>query len=197
MNFYQDATATLDGVTFQIRGNYPVGHHVTVTVSDPAAKVRFRKPGWCPNMDVKKAGDAYVLTFDMVPRIVERPQKCRKDDEAWAHNRYLLQPLYPSDHVVKEYRTTMAATMMYGPLVLARALRAGTPLEKLHAADTVNGQGCALKVTPRESEFCWGAWDAEILKDGRVLDSFPVCDFQSAADSPFAGPTGNVFSIWV
>lgn len=197
VNFYQDATATLDDVTFQIRGNYPVGHHVTVTVSDPAAKVRFRKPGWCPNMDVKRAGDTYVLTFDMAPRIVERPQKCRKDDEAWAHNRYLLQPLYPSDHVVKEYRTTMAATMMYGPLVLARALRAGTPLEKLHAADTVNGQGCALKVTPRESEFCWGAWDAEILKDGRVLDSFPVCDFQSAADSPFAGPTGNVFSIWV
>ena len=69
VNFYQDATATLDGVTFKIRGNYPVGNIVTVTVGDTSAKIRFRKPGWCPKLDVSQQGNVYMLTFDMAPRI--------------------------------------------------------------------------------------------------------------------------------
>ncbi len=197
VNFFQDATATLDGVTFTIRGNYPVGNQVTVTVSDATAKVRFRKPGWCPKMEVTEVNGVYTLTFDMAPRIVDRLEECYPADAPWPHDRYMLIPLSPNDQVIKHYRSTMAATMMYGPLVLARALRAGTPKEQLHCTDTVNGKGCTLKVTPRETNICWGAWDAEIQKDGKTIDTFPVCDFQSSADSPYAGPTGNVFSIWV
>ncbi len=39
VNFYQDASVELDGVRFEIAGNYPVGNVVKVSVSDPAAKV--------------------------------------------------------------------------------------------------------------------------------------------------------------
>ena len=57
VNFYQDATATLDGVTFKIRGNYPVGNIVTVTVSVPQAglvpETRCLPTGECLYADVR------------------------------------------------------------------------------------------------------------------------------------------------
>ena len=45
------ATVTLDGVTFTIRGGYPVNGNVTVTDSGTPKKVVFRKPSWCRNLD--------------------------------------------------------------------------------------------------------------------------------------------------
>ena len=105
--------------------------------------------------------------------------------------------MYPTDAVMRNYRSTLAATLMVGQLVLARARRAGATADQIYSDDTVNGLNCELKLTPRESELCWGAWDAEIIHDGKVVNSFPVCDFQSAADSQYCGPTGNTFSVWV
>ena len=201
VNFYQDATATLDGVTFKIRGNYPVGNIVTVTVSDTSAKIRFRKPGWCPKLDVSQQGNVYMLTFDMAPRIVNRPTDNiaadANDPKGWPYKRYQCVAMYSGDAVIRNYRSTMAATMMTGPLVLARARRAGATADQLYSDDTVNGLTCTLKLSPRKNDLCWGAWDAEIIHDGKVVKSFPVCDFQSAADSHYGGPTGNTFSVWV
>ena len=202
VNFYQDATATLDGITFVIRGNYPVGDTVTVTVSSPDAKVRFRKPGWCPKMDVSQDGNVYTLHFDMPPRIVHRSTENiaadANDPNGWPYKRYQCVPMAPHDSVILNYRKTMAATMMRGPLVLARACRAGAKPDQLYSPDTVNGKpGLSLKLTPRSNEVCWGCWDAEILQNGKLLEAFPVCDFQSAADSMFGAPKGNTFSIWV
>ncbi|MBR4221579.1 MAG: hypothetical protein IKR81_10505, partial [Victivallales bacterium] len=202
VNFYQDATATLDGVTFTIRGNYPVGDTVTVTVSSPDAKVRFRKPGWCPQMDVTQNGSVYTLHFDMAPRIVHRSTENiavdANDPNSWPYKRYQCVPMAPHDSVILNYRKTMAATMMRGPLVLARACRAGTKPDQLYSSDTVNGKpGLTLKLTQRPNEVCWGCWDAVILQNGKPLEAFPVCDFQSAADSMFGAPKGDTFSIWV
>lgn len=200
VNFYQDATATLDGVTFTIRGNYPVGNKVTVDVSCGIADVRFRKPAWCPKMDVSRDGNTYTLVFDMAPRIVERPvnniAEDANDENGWPYRRYQCVHLHPIDPVIANYRKEMAATMMYGPLLLARACRAGAKKTQLYSERTVNGLGCSLRLTPRQAPLCWGAWDAEIISGGKVVESFPVCDFQSAGDSPYAGPTGNAFSIW-
>ena len=50
----------------------PVNDESEITVSSTDAKVRFRKPGWCPKMDVTQNGNVYTLHFDMAPRIVHR-----------------------------------------------------------------------------------------------------------------------------
>ena len=137
----------------------------------------------------------------MSPRIVSRPTDNiaadANDPKGWPYNRYRCVAMYSTDAVMRNYRSTMAATMMVGPLVLARARRAGATADQIYSDDTVNGLNCKLKLTPRDSELCWGAWDAEIIHDGKVVKSFPVCDFQSAADSHYGGPTGNTFSVWV
>ena len=204
VNFFQDATATLDGVTFQIRGNYPVENKVTVTVSDPAAKVRFRHPAWCPKMDIAETNGIYTLLFDMNPRIVERDNALLaadvSDKSAWHYKRFLgeLPNQGEGDPLSRHYRTTMAATMKYGPLLLARACRTGMLQSALYDGETVNGQGCTLSLTPVQGNaFCWGVWNAEIKKDGKTVAAFPVCDFQSAGDSHFDGYMGDAFNIWV
>ncbi|MCQ2396953.1 MAG: glycoside hydrolase family 127 protein [Lentisphaeria bacterium] len=202
VNFYQDATATLDGVTFVISGNYPIGNTVTISVSDPAAKVRFRKPNWCRKLDVTQTAGEYTLVFDMNPRIVNRSEENIAADAnsktAWPYKRYQLANCpNESDPLLKHYRETMAATMMNGPLVLARACQAGTKQEQLYDDATVNNQNCTLKLTPKDPANCWGIWQAEILKGDKLVKSFPVCDLQSAADFSLYGYCADTFSIWV
>ena len=96
VNLYQDAAVTLDGVTFAIEGNYPVGSVVTVRVSDPAAKVVFRTPAWCPKLDVAQPEKGvWRLTFDMNPRLLDGPDTAVAKKEGWHYARYLCreQPL--------------------------------------------------------------------------------------------------------
>ena len=211
VNFYQDATATLDGVDFAVSGNYPVGNVVTVKVSDPAAKVAFRRPGWCPEMDVRKVAAAgadaasapqvYTLAFDMNARVVDRletvPELNRPDRKIWAFSRY---PDHWSPHLNRDltdgYRTTPAATVMWGPLVLAKSRLVGCTKAEINEAFTVNGKGYRAKLTPRAPAGpVWGSWDLELTKPGAPTVKATVCDFASGTDVP-CGEGGNLFSIW-
>ena len=211
VNLYQDAAVTLDGVTFAIEGNYPVGSVVTVRVSDPAAKVAFRRPGWCPEMDVRKVAAAgadaasapqvYTLAFDMNARVVDRletvPELNRPDRKIWAFSRY---PDHWSPHLNRDltdgYRTTPAATVMWGPLVLAKSRLVGCTKAEINEAFTVNGKGYRAKLTPRAPAGpVWGSWDLELTKPGAPTVKATVCDFASGTDVP-CGEGGNLFSIW-
>ena len=93
VNQYQDAAVTLDGVRFEIAGNYPVGTTVTVRVSQPV-KLAFRKPAWCPKMEVSSHGDVHTLVFDMNPRLVNRTIP---DDPSAMENFYLHQTVQGLD----------------------------------------------------------------------------------------------------
>ena len=196
VNFYQDATATLDGVDFAISGNYPVGSVVTVKVSDPAAKVVFRTPAWCPKLDVAQPEKGvWRLTFEMNPRLLDGPDTAVAKKEGWHYARYLCREQPLRSPLRDSYRATPAATVMVGPLLLAKSRRTGATETELMDLATVRGQGYAVKVTPVACEDVWGAWDVELTKPGAPTIRTRACDYQSAGDDPYAD--GSVrFSIW-
>ena len=196
VNFYQDATATLDGVDFAISGNYPVGNVVTVKVSDPAAKVVFRTPAWCPKLDVAQPEKGvWRLTFDMNPRLLDGPDTAVAKKEGWHYARYLCREQPLRSPLRDSYRATPAATVMVGPLLLAKSRRTGATQTELMDLATVRGQGYAVKVTPVACEDVWGAWDVELTKPGASTIRTRACDYQSAGDDPYAD--GSVrFSVW-
>ena len=202
VNLYGDATAVLDGVRFEISGNYPVGDTVTVKVDDPKAKVLFHRPAWCRRMDVAACDGGYTIGFDMNPRLVERLQEVdprnAKDEGHWCYKRYRD---YWSTEVNRDlqaaYRTTAAAQVMWGPLVLVKTrLLPGVTRAAVNDASTVNGAGYALKVTPRQpSGRTWGEWDVELTKEGAPAIRTRVADYASGTDVPVA-ENADLFSMW-
>lgn len=209
VNLYQDATVELYGVKFEISGNYPVDNVVTVKVSDPAAKVEFRKPAWCPKMQVlpstsqtSQTCQTFVLSFDMNARIVDRletvPELNVKDrNKSWAFKRY---PDHWCGHVnrdlIEGYRTTPAAQVMWGPLVLTKSRLVGNTKAEIVEPFTVNGKGYSVKATPVASDgMTWGRWDLELTKPGERAIKVKACDFESGSDVP-CGESGDLFSIW-
>ena len=198
VNFYQDAKVELDGVTFEISGNYPVGDSVFVRTSEPV-NVQFRKPGWCPSLRIARPTDTlYVLMFDMAPRIIERATRMKPVDvRDWHYTRYMCRWQSPSDELRVSYRSEPAATVMWGPLVLAKSARLGATRAELLNRRSINGKGCTVVLTPVETEDddVWCAWDVRILKNGIEQIHTRACDYQSAGDDPY-GPGAARFSVW-
>ena len=199
VNLYQDATATLDGVRFEISGNYPVGDTVMVRVSKPV-EVAFRHPAWCPKMDVSRDGDVYTLRFDMAPRLIERaivpgPEDAASED-CWEFRRYTDNaPAGVNDDLRQKYRLTPAATVMWGPLILAKSRRIGATRAELLDDSTIIGKGYSVSLSPLPATDTWGLWDLVLTKPGEPTIRAKVCDYQSAGDDPFA-VNADVFSIW-
>ena len=203
VNQYQDATVTLDGVKFTICGGYPVEGKVKVTVSDARRKVVFRKPSWCPRMDVTEKCGVYTLTFDMNPRLVAAAQVPNPQDAAtlaatdmWAENRnaFAWQKNVAMD-VRRQYRKTPALALWNGPLLLAKSRCLGMNTEQLEDASSVIGMGYRPVLTRIASDRVMAAWDVRLVKDGAPDITAKACDFQSAADARL-GNNLTWFSIW-
>ena len=157
-------------------------------------KVAFRKPAWCPRMDVDdKGGGLYVVTFDMNPRVVNRD--------------FPAESFKPNDVLVRQYTTYMkekdmiplvraeqGAQLMYGPLVLAKSKRVGDTGAQVMDPFTVNGKGYRLTLSPVPSTQVWGAWKAT-LANGTDTREVGVCDVGSAADTCTPYSTDE-YSIW-
>ena len=199
VNLYQDATVDFEGVRFAISGNYPVDNVVTVRVESAiAVRVDFRKPDWCPRMDVVHREGEYVLAFDMHPRIVERentdPALNAKDPSIWAFARYPDRS-YNID-CQNNYRTRPAATIMWGPLLLARSRLIGQLRKEVFDDFTVNGKGYGVRAARQNGgSLVWGCWNLELTLEGAPSRTVRVCDFESAGDMP-VGLDGDLFSIW-
>ena len=199
VNLYQDADVTLDGVKFGISGNYPVGSEVTVRTSRPV-DVKFRRPAWCAKIDVSRIDVGYSISFDMNPRILNRAVEPgpmdAPDDASWAFKRYSDNaPKGMNEDVKASWRRKAGALVMWGPLVLAKAQRAGATRAEVRDQSTVNGLGYEVKLTPLPADETWGLWEAVLSKPGEKPVRTRVCDFQSAGDDPSASGSDS-FSIW-
>ena len=203
VNQYQDATVTLDGMKFAIRGGYPVEGRVTVSVSDASKKVVFRKPSWCPRMDVAEKDGVYTLVFDMNPRLVASAQAANPQDasgleatDKWAENRHATawQKNVGLD-VRRQYRKTPALALWNGPLLLAKSRSLGMTTEQLEDAATVFGKGYRPILTRIASDRVMAAWDVRLVKDGAPDITAKACDYQSAADAR-SGGNFTWFTIW-
>ena len=90
-------------------------------------------------------------------------------------------------------RTTNAATVMRGPLVLTKARRMGLTEGEIFDTATVNGApGVTARTVPHPAADVWGAWDLTLEQGGRPR-TVTVCDLSSAAPSD---DWQNAFSIW-
>jgi DUF1680 family protein len=195
INICADSTTRIAGATVEISGNYPVGNKVTVVVTAAKQpKVSFRKPMWCPKMDVAEKGDGvYEVTFEMNPRVVNRDVP----DEKFEPNDVLVSQFttyLKEKDMIPLVRTTPAAQIMYGPLVLAKSKRAGTPGAEVMTDFTVNRKGYSVTLEPLANTQVWAAWKAVLTKDGEKRE-MAVCDFGSAADTctPYAT---DEYSVW-
>ena len=203
VNQYQDATVTLDGVKFTILGGYPAEGKVSVSVSDAKRKVVFRKPSWCPRMDVSEKDGVYTIAFDMNPRLVaaaqvQNPQE--KSDleitDKWAENRHAIawQKNVGLD-VRRQYRRAPALALWNGPLLLAKSRSLGMTTEQLEDPTTVFGKGYRPILTRIASDRVMAAWDVRLVKDGAPDITAKACDYQSAADAR-SGGNFTWFTIW-
>ena len=176
---------------------------VTVSVSDASKKVVFRKPSWCPRMDVTKKDGVYALAFDMNPRLVAAAQvpnpqeaSAREATDKWAENRHVT--MWQKDvgrDVRRQYRKAPALALWNGPLLLAKSRRLGMTTAQLEDASTVIGKGYRPILTRIPSDRVMAAWDVRLVKEGEPDITAKACDYQSAADARL-GENFTWFTIW-
>ena len=220
LNLYSDADVALPGAKFEIRGGYPVsdGFRVKVTAARDG-KLRLRVPAWSRKVTVDGEGKAvrngrcelpvaagertFAVAFDMSPRILDSEGPETEDLSApgaagtFGEEGYTLRFMYWYTPEMKGLaRTKAAATVMRGPLVLAKGRLAGTSREETLDFESVNRKGWKAKVEPVKRSAAnasvWGAWNLILEKDG-ARKSIPVSDYWSVSnvDDP-----GNWFSLW-
>ena len=206
VNLYSDVDVTIAGAKVSIRGNFPVDSKVTVTVVGlkPDQKVDFRKPSWCPkmgNQTVEKSNNqtVYELTFDMNPRVIDwdMPPVLDHDlKQERGYDRRVAQftDYYRERDMVPLVRSHPAATVMYGPLILAKSKLVGATREQVFDQFTTNMKGYRASVERIPSDKVWGAWTVTLEK-GDDRHVYPTADLGSACDRVTPRSTDE-YSIW-
>ena len=206
VNLYSDVDVTIAGAKVSIRGNFPVDSKVTVTVVGlkPDQKVDFRKPSWCPkmgNQTIEKSNNqtVYELTFDMNPRVIDwdMPPVLDHDlKQERGYDRRVAQftDYYRERDMVPLVRSHPAATVMYGPLILAKSKLVGATREQVFDLFTANMKGYRASVERIPSDKVWGAWTVTLEK-GDDRHVYPTADLGSACDRVTPRSTDE-YSIW-
>ena len=99
-----------------------------------------------------------------------------------------------NEDVIDRLRKTPGATLVRGPLLLAKSVRVGDTAGQILDPRTVNGGGWSVRLTPVANADVAGAWTATFTRGGESF-SVGVCDFASAADSWY-GYYADAFSVW-
>jgi len=202
INLYSPGQAKLGADAVSVEGDYPIGNRAKVTVSlARPGKVRLRLPRWFDAVRVdgtKAAGSWYETTIGSGKRtfdleFVRSLRIVRPTAQAGAVPRAEgFECVYENPEMKGLARKTPAVRLTYGPLLLAKSLRMGTPREEILSEKTVNGTIGAGSLTPVAAKDVWGAWEVRLVGENEA-HTFRVCDFASAAD---ADDPKNAFSIW-
>ena len=197
--FYNDGQAKVGDHSVEISGNYPVGDEVTVkVVRKTPGKVKFRVPAWSMS-DADRGGwrtvsapageSVHRLAFDLSPRVWAPPRReVPHDCDDWRMGRW------GEPGPIRQYfRTKPGVEVLRGPLVLAKAVAAGTDADAIACEDTIFGASPVLRLTPCSPNGTWGAWTLEIGEGDSAL-RVPVCDYPSAGDD--FSEEGCRFSVW-
>ena len=108
----------------------------------------------------------------------------------WGEDRYIF-------HVDDDLRglipTEPAATVCYGPLVLAKSVRLGASEAELRRSETVNNKGYGVRLTPIRAADVYAPFAVELFKEGAPAVRTKACAYESASDDPvFRG--GYIFT---
>lgn len=199
VNFFTDFSYARNGTKVEVRGDFPVGDHVTVRVCDPKRRtVVFRRPGWSRDAPVVtkkegREGDVYELAFDLRPSLERVKLLPRSARELGWNPDGVFEMTVHNPEMRGFARKTAGVRICRGPLVLAKAAAVGDG-DKMCFTD-IEGLDSSWRVTIRDlvGSTTWGAWTLT-LSDGKgTSHQIPVCDFATAAD--YDDPR-NAFSIW-
>jgi len=201
VNFYHDADVDFGETSFSIRGGFPARGGVSVTMRGKG-DVAFRRPSWCRRLDVTAVTNGnervFSLELDMNPRLVERklvrsaqPAAEAAETQRWGEERYRF---YADEDLKRTMPAVPCATLLYGPLVMARSVRLGATRGELKSTDTENGKGWrlgAVRATGEKDVFA--PHEIELVApDGRCR-KVRVCSYESAGDDCVIND-GYVFS---
>lgn len=98
-----------------------------------------------------------------------------------------------NEDVIDRLRKTPGATLVRGPLLLAKSVRVGDTAGQILDPRTVNGGGWSVRLKPVANPDVAGAWTATFTR-GDESFRVGVCDFASAADSWY-GYYADAFSV--
>ena len=124
----------------------------------------------------------------MTPRLEDSDRAPSEDRTDYRYGRWKV-----ARDMDRLFRTTPAARLFRGPLLLAKAKVVGDDEADILRAD-LNKGGWKVKLRPILEDRVMGAWEATFTRGTEVYKT-NVCDFPSAGDSLL--PVGaNAFSIF-
>lgn len=219
LNLFSDADVKLPGLRLEVRGGYPVSDRFRVrAVADADCRLRLRVPGWSKTVRVDgrempvadgrceialaKGSRTCEVAFDMTPRVIDSEAQEKEDlskvtpDDTRKEGFTRTFMYWNAPEMKGLARTTPAAQVMRGPLVLAKGRIAGTDRGETFDFKTVNRQGWKASVVPAgrtaANAAAWGVWSLTLEKGGEKR-TVPVADYWSVSnvDDP-----ENWFSLW-
>ncbi len=210
INLYSPATASFGDATVVLTGDFPVSDKVTAMVEAKTPQtVKFRLPAWSKRTVFRRLPDgedetvadgdwytarvpagvtAITVKFDMTPRLEDSGRLPSNDRSDYRFLRWNA-----GRDSAKLFRTTPAARLFRGPLLLAKAKVVGDDDVDILRAD-LNKGGWTVTLKPFLNDRVMGAWTATFRRGTEVYTT-NVCDFPSAGDCLL--PDGaNAFSIF-
>ena len=210
VNLYSPSTTGFGDATVVLTGDFPVADRVTAMVEAKTPQtVKFRLPPWSKKTVFRRLPDgaetsvapgdwhtvqvpagvtAITVKFDMTPRLEDSDRAPSEDRTDYRYGRWKV-----ARDMDRLFRTTPAARLFRGPLLLAKAKVVGDDETDILRAD-LNKGGWKVKLRPFPEDRVMGAWEATFTRGTEVYKT-NVCDFPSAGDSLL--PVGaNAFSIF-
>ena len=211
VNFYCDAVVRLPSARLSIEGGYPVSDSFRIRVTtEKAMKLRLRVPMWSPTFrlddnsvtgadgwhDLELPDGETVLTvaFDFAPRIVD--SSVWEDDISRDAFYTVKRMTWLTPEMESLVRQEPAATIMRGPILLAKGRAAGTTRAETFFFNSINARGFRAELRPAilraDNALCWGSWTLDLVR-GNQRHMVPVADFWSVS---CANDPENWFSLW-
>ena len=210
VNLYSPSTVTIGDATMVLTGEFPVADRVTAMVEAKTPQtVKFRLPPWSKTTVFRRLPDgaetsvasgdwhtvqvpagvtAITVKFDMTPRLEDSDRAPSDDRTDYRYGRWNV-----GRDTARIFRTTPAARLFRGPLLLAKAKAVGDDEADILRAD-LNKGGWKVKLRPFVDDRVMGAWEATFTRGSEVYKT-NVCDFPSAGDS-LLPIDANAFSIF-
>lgn len=147
------------------------------------------------DLDLPVGESVLTVAFDFSPRIIDSPAP--EEDDVSRDAFYTVKRMtWYTPEMEGLVRRESAATVMRGPLVLAKGRAAGTSRMETLAFDSINWHGYRAEIHPArlhaDNALCWGAWTLDLVRNGHRR-SIPVADFWSVSS---ANDPENWFSLW-
>ena len=131
---------------------------------------------------------AVTVKFDMTPRIEDSDREPSTDLTDFRFRRWNAGRDMPG-----LFRTTPAARLFRGPLLLAKSKNVDDSEQDILRAD-MNKGGWKVSLRPYVEDRVMGAWEATFTRGAETYRT-RVCDFPSAGDS-LLPIDANAFSIF-